>query len=331
MKKACLRRCTKVVIPVSLIFFALTIFMSGKSFAAQEDFPKKEVTIIVNYGPGGARDVLARGIGNTMSKHLGVPVVVMNIVGAGGALGFAKLYGSAPDGYTLGIGAATEIIQQLVQKQDYDVKKFTYIGKAEHSPVFWFVKSDSPFHTLKDFKSFGKTVRQSGFGMATNATVSAIIVAERAGFPLTVVGGYKGAADANLALVRGEVEFSAPTLATSMPFVKSNQIRPILAFDQKRSPHFPSVPTIGEAGYPELAILALDLWFQAPPGVPKARAKILEDALMKTLKDPEFLKWAKGAGVEPGPLDAQETTKLVFDLVDFFDKYKKSISNFLEK
>jgi tripartite-type tricarboxylate transporter receptor subunit TctC len=331
MEKTCLGRPLSLVIRITLPLFASIIFVAAAALAAQEDFPKKEVTIIVNYGPGGARDTLARGVGNTMSKYLGVPVVVINVVGAGGALGFTKLYGSPPDGYTMGIGAATESILQLVQKQDYDMKKFAYIGKAEHSPVFWFVKSDSPFHSIKDFKNFGKPIRHSSFGMATNGTVSCIVVAERAGFPLTVVGGYKGAADATMALVRGEVETSSPTLASAMPFVKNNQIRPILAFDDKRSAYFPQVPTVGEAGYPEFAILALDLWFLAPPGVPKARIKILEDALMKTLKDPEFVKWAKGAGVELGPLGSQETTKLVLDLDAFFEKYKKSIAKFVEK
>ncbi len=304
---------------------------SAPVFAAQEDFPRKEITFVVNYGPGGARDNLARGIGSVMSKHLNVPIVVMNVPGAGGALGYSKVYNSAPDGYTLGIGAATEVIQQLVEKQDYDVRKFTYIGKAEHSPVFWFVKSDSQLRTLKDFKSFGKPIRHSSFGMTTNATASAIIIAEREGFPLTVVGGYKGAADATLALVRGEVEFSAPTLSTAMPFIKSNQIKPMLTFDQKRSPSFPEVPTVVEAGFPDLALLALDMWFVAPPNVPKARAKILEDALMKTLKDPEFLKWAKGSGVEPGPLGANETTKFVLDLTSFVERYRTSLIKYIEK
>ena len=316
------------VVAVSFLFCTL---LSRASLAAQEDFPKKEITFVVNYGPGGARDNLARGIGTVMSKYLNVPIVVMNVAGSGGALGYSKVYNSAPDGYTLGIGAATEVIQQLIEKQDYDVRKFTYIGKAEHSPVFWFVKSESPLRTLKDFKTFGKTVRQSSFGMTTNATVTAIIIAEREGFPLTVVGGYKGAADATLALVRGEVEFSAPTQSTAMPFVRSNQIKPMLTFDQKRSPSFPDVPTVAEAGYPDLAMLALDMWFVAPPNVPQARAKILEDALMKTLKDPEFLKWAKGAGVEPGPLGAQETTKFVLDLAGFVEKYRTSIMKYVQK
>ena len=319
------------MVSLVVVSFLLCALLFKASLAAQEDFPKKEITFIVNYGPGGARDNLARGIGSIMSKHLNVPIVVMNVTGAGGALGYAKVYNSAPDGYTLGIGAATEVIQQLTEKQDYDVRKFTYIGKAEHSPVFWFVKSDSPLRTLKDFKAFGKGVRQSSFGITTNATVTAIIIAEREGFPLTVVGGYKGAADATLALVRGEVEFSAPTLSTAMPFIRSNQIKPMLTFDQKRSPSFPDVPTVAEAGYPDLAMLALDMWFVAPPNVPKTRAKILEDALMKTLRDPEFLKWAKGAGVEPGPLGAQETTKFVLDLAGFVEKYRTSIIKYVEK
>jgi tripartite-type tricarboxylate transporter receptor subunit TctC len=104
-----------------------------------------------------------------------------------------------------------------------------------------------------------------------------------------------------------------------------------LAIDQKRSPEFPEIPTVGEAGYPELAIFAMDFWFMAPPGVPKARVQILEEALMKTLKDPEFLKWAKGAGVDPGPLGAQETTRLALSLVEFLEKYKTYIEKYMKK
>jgi hypothetical protein len=65
--------------------------------------------------------------------------------------------------------------------------------------------------------------------------------------------------------------------------------------------------------------------------VSKARVQVLEDALMKTLKDPEFLKWAKGAGVDPGPLGAQETTKLALSLVEFLEKYKTYIEKYMKK
>jgi tripartite-type tricarboxylate transporter receptor subunit TctC len=107
-----------------LWFFAFSV--CGSSFAAPAaDFPRKEITIIVNFGPGGARDILARGVGNTMSKYLGVPVVVMNQPGAGGARGLISVYHAAPDGYTIGIGATTDIIDQTLEKRDYDNKTFS--------------------------------------------------------------------------------------------------------------------------------------------------------------------------------------------------------------
>jgi len=309
----------------------LSGFLIGTSFAASGDFPKKEITIIVNLAPGGARDTTARGVANTMGKYLGVPMVVVNLPGAGGSQGIAKTFNSANDGYTIGIGGTTDIMQQILEKQDYDSKKFAYIGKLEQSPSNFFVKTDSPFRSVKDFKTFGKKIRYSTHSLTTTATVAAIILEERVGFPLVIVGGYKGGSAAVLGLVRGEVEFSGVTRVSAMPFVQSGQIRPILTIDQIRSPYFPDIPTTGELGWPDLEILANTYWFMAPPGVPKDRMKILEDALMKTLKDPEFLKWAKGAGVDPSPLGAQETGKLVFNCIDFFEKYKKHIEKYIEK
>ena len=117
-------------------------------------------------------NILARGVGKVMSKHLGVPMVVMNMPGAGGARGLIQLYHSAPDGYTMGVGAASEIIDQILEKQDYDNKKFTFIGRAQSMPLFLFVKSDSPFRSLKDFKTFGKAVRHSAFSLGAPSTVA---------------------------------------------------------------------------------------------------------------------------------------------------------------
>ncbi len=316
---------------LSLILPFFSIFFIDSIFAASADYPKKEITIIVNMGPGGGRDVLARGIGNKMSKYLGVPVVVMNKPGAGGATGLGSLYNSAPDGYTLGVGMATDIIDQILEKREYDNKKFIYLGRAQSSPGFLFVKSDSSFRSVKDFKSFGKPVRHATFSMASNSTVVPMVIANRENFPMVIVGGYKGAADAAMALVRGEVEFAGPGLVAAMPFSRAGQIRPILTIHQKRSPDFPEIPTVGEIGHPDLDIWALDFWFMTPPGVPKARVQILEEALMKTVKDPEFLTWAKGAGVDPAPLSGEELTKMVFKLFGLLEQYKGDIEKYIKE
>lgn len=318
-----------ILLSFSLWFFGS--FLSGTTFGAPVEFPKKEITVIVNFGPGGARDILARGVGNTMSKYLGVPIVVMNMPGAGGTRGIISLYHSAPDGYTVGIGMVTEIIDQILEKRDYDIKKFTYIGNAQRSPSFFFVKADSPFRSVKDFKTFGKPVRFSAFSLTANAAVTAMVIANREGFPLVIVGGYQGASAATLGLIRGEVEFSGVAPSTATPFVQAGQIRPIMTIDQKRSPDYSDIPTVGEMGHPDLENLANYYWLMAPPAVPKDRVKILEDALMKSLKDPEFLGWAKGAGVDPGPLSGDEMTKLVIKLFGLLEQYKGDIEKYVKK
>ncbi len=134
------------------LFFGL---LCGVTQAASANFPNKPIKIIVSFAAGGARDILARGVGKTMSKHLGVPIVIVNEPGAGGARGLISLYNAPPDGHTLGVGQVTDIIDQVIEKREYDNKKFTYIGRAQYSSGFLLVKGDSPFRTVKDFKSTG--------------------------------------------------------------------------------------------------------------------------------------------------------------------------------
>ena len=321
----------------AIVFFlglSLSLFSSllpGAPFAAEKDFPKKEITIICSFAAGGSRDILARGVGKFMSKHLGVSMVVSNLPGAGGMRGIITLYHSEPDGYTIGIGAATEIIEEILEKQDFDSKKFNYIGRAQSSPHFFYVKTESPFRSFKDFKTHGKPVRFASFSPTSVDTVPAIIMAKRDGFPLAVIGGYQGGASALLGLLRGEVEFTGVPLSPSLSYVKSGQIRAIATFGSKRSPEFPDVPTIGELGHKDLEILTLDYWFMAPPQVPKARLQILEDTLMKTINDPEFQTWAKGAGVDPSPLGSEETTKVVFSLFGTLEPFKADLEKYRKK
>ena len=315
-------------------FFSLAILLclvSGVSFAAEEAFPKKEITIIVPLAPGGSRDVTSRAVANTMSKILGVPVIVKNMPGAGGALGITNLYSSPPDGYTIGISATTEVILQIVQKVNFDLKKFNFIGKVERVAPGLFVRSESPFQTIQDLKAFGKPVRVSTHSYTSNSLMATIVISERMGFPMVVVGGYKGGADAVLGLVRGEVEVATPSVLAGLQLARAGTIRPIMILDRKRSGHFPNTPTVGEAGWPDLELFATDLWFIAPPAVPKDRLRILEEALTKTLKDPEFLKWAKEASLELDPMGSQETTKSVSDLFEVLEKYKKFFEKYKEK
>jgi tripartite-type tricarboxylate transporter receptor subunit TctC len=114
------------------------------------------------------------------------------------------------------------------------------------------------------------------------------------------------------------------------PFVRSGQIRPIMMIDQKRHPKFPNTPTAEEEGHPDLGIFGTSYWLMASPGVPKARIQILEDALIKTLKDPEFLKWAEGADVDVAILSGEETKQMIFKIFTLLEQYKKEIVKYIE-
>jgi tripartite-type tricarboxylate transporter receptor subunit TctC len=308
-------------------FFSGTFFC-GVSFTAPVDFPKKEITIVVPFGPGGAIDILARGIANTMKKYLGVPFVVNNIPGAGGSRGRAFIYHSAPDGYTWGGGTYAYIVEEILEKQDYESKKFTYLGNAQCSPDFVWVKSDSPIRSVKDFKTFGKRIQCGTFGLFSPTVVPIMIMADREKWPMVILGGYKGGGDVALGLVRGDFDFAAFALSTAAPFVRSGQIRPIMRYDLKRDPRFPDAYSMQDEGFPDLAVFTNNYWFMGPPGVPKDRLKIVEDGFMKTLKDPEFIKWAEGAGIDISPISGEELTKMVFNLFDLLGRYKEVIKKY---
>jgi tripartite-type tricarboxylate transporter receptor subunit TctC len=324
-------RGSAIVFVVVLSIGLFGSLFSEMTFAAEKDFPRKEITVICSFAPGGSRDILARGVGKFMSKYLGVAMVVMNMPGAGGARGAISLYNAAPDGYTIGLGTATEILSQIVEKQEFDNRKFSYIGRVQSSPTFCYVKSDSPFRSIKDFKTFGKSVRLSALGVTQSSTVPVIIMAKRENFPLSIIAGFPSAPPAILSVIRGEVEMTSLPLSPALPFLKSGQLRPILTIDRQRYPDLKDVPTVGDIGYADLGNFALDYWFIGPPEVSKARLQVLEEALMKTVKDPEFIEWAKGAGVDPSWLSGEETAKVALNIFKLLEPYKGDIESYMEK
>jgi tripartite-type tricarboxylate transporter receptor subunit TctC len=145
------------------------------------------------------------------------------------------------------------------------------------------------------------------------------------------VSGYQGSAAALLALLRGEVEFVGTPESAARQYVDAGQIRPLVAIGDHRSPTLPDVPTVAEAGLPDLANLGLDLWLMGPPNLPKDRLKILETALAQAIKDPELVAWAKAARVELAPLGAEETGRVAVGLLSLFEKYKPDIERYVKK
>ncbi|MCL2670119.1 MAG: tripartite tricarboxylate transporter substrate binding protein [Syntrophaceae bacterium] len=319
-----------VVVLAALPIIVMGWVLSVPAFAAQDDFPNKEITMICSMAAGGGRDLLSRGVARVMSKYLKVPVVVTNVAGAGGVLGATRLYNSAPDGYTIGPASMTEVFNQLMEKTDYDVRKCIHLGRVQSTPGFMYARADSPFRSIKDLTKYGKPIRYSAFSYGSHDTIVTMIIADREKWDLRLIGGYKGAADATLGLVRGDVDLSGSAIVNAREHIRAGTLRPIMVIDEVRSPNYPETETVVEWGYPELVNFKADTWFLAPPGVPKERVKILEDALRNAVNDPEFLEWAKGAGLDLAWQGGEAYTKVVNALFDIFGQYQPIVQKYMK-
>jgi tripartite-type tricarboxylate transporter receptor subunit TctC len=304
----------RVIVFVSLSIWIFGVSLSGIAAAAEKGFPNKELTVIVSLAAGGPRDIVARGVSQVMSKYLGVPMVVSNMPGAGGARGMNALYQAVPDGYTIGLGTTSDVIAQILEKQDYDMRNYSILGTATTSTFMIYVKSDSPFKS------------------SAPGTVGPIMLLAREKIPIRVIGGFKNVNEATYSMLRGEGELVGTQAVSAVPLVKAGEMRPILAFVRQRLPDYPEVQTVAEMGYEDIADVAtMDTCLMGPPKVPKERVKILEDALMKTLKDPEFLKWAKTVAAENKPLNSEDTIKGMLGLFKSLEPYKEEIVKYTKQ
>ena len=122
-----------------------------------------------------------------------------------------------------------------------------------------------------------------------------------------------------------------PARGQEHPVDFARDVRPILTLGHERTASAREVPTVGEAGFPELAPLGLELWLMGPPGVPTERLQVLENALTRIVSDPEFRSWAVSAKIDIAPLSSKQTQKAAIDLLSLFEQYKPEIEKHLKK
>lgn len=316
-----------VVLLVALIFIGFTALPSRS-----QDFPTKPVTIIVPHSPGGGGDIAARMLASNMEKHLGVPVVVNNIPGAGSMSGMITLFRSKPDGYTIGMNYAQMVCGgQIFEKNTpYDVNKFTVIGQFVTVKYTVGVPKDSPYRSIKDFKTAQKPVRFCGIHYTANESVTAVLLAKELGFPISLVTGYGGAAPCIVGSMKGEcdaVDFGSALLS----YYKRGDMVPLLSLTSEPSEDFPGIPNLKDLGLPEylehISNLNYVLW--APPGVPEAVVKKLQEAMIKStgeLKD----KFRERLLVAQ-PLGGAETKKIVSKVYETFLKHKGTVEQYSTK
>ncbi|HEU0148370.1 MAG TPA: tripartite tricarboxylate transporter substrate binding protein [Bradyrhizobium sp.] len=229
----------------------LAALLTGAAASAQSGFPTKPVHVLVPYAAGGAVDILARTLGDAVSKQWGQTVVVENRPGAGGVVASQALVASAPDGYTVMVVASGHPTNPfLYPKLPYDTfKDFTPISLLASSPNILLVRADSPFKTLADVIAAAKAKPGSlSFGHAGTGTsqhLAGTLFKSMANIEIEPIP-YKGGAPAINDLLGGQIPLSFNNGPESVGQIQAGTVRALAVTTAKRASFLPDVPSISE-------------------------------------------------------------------------------------
>jgi tripartite-type tricarboxylate transporter receptor subunit TctC len=281
---------------------ALALTITGTNVMAQS-WPSKPVTIVVPFPAGGTTDVLARAISTKLSAAIGQPVIVDNKPGAGATLGAAQVAKAGSDGHTLLMGAVHHTVATSVYKNlSYNFEKdFAPITTVALVPNVLVVSAKAPYASVKDLVAAAK-VKPEGlsYGSNGNGTAQHMIGTQfqiETGSKLLHVP-YKGSAPLTTDLLGGQVNMSFDTITPVLPFIKEGKLKALAVTTATRSAALPNVPTLQEAGVPNIAI---GTWFGllAPAAVPKPIVARLNAEVVKIINSPDFRKQMADIGAEP--------------------------------
>ena len=251
--------------------------------ALSQPYPSKPIRVIVNSAPAGLTDVVARLVTSSMSQAMGQPMIVDNRTGAAGLTGAEFVAKAEPDGYTIGIlASAITVAPQLMPVAPFDASKdFAAVALLMSTPLVLVTNLNSPYRSVAQLVADAKAKPgQISIASGGNATMTHLLAEQfqaQAGINLVHVP-YKGGAPALNDVLAGHVPVYFDTLNTSVNLVRDGKLRALAIVSRKRSPVLPALPTLAEAGYPEVHGMA---WYAilAPAQTrPEVVAKLNEEA-----------------------------------------------------
>ena len=282
---------------------ATLIVVSSAAFAADGAYPSKPLRLIVPYAAGGSTDTLARMLGQQLGEKLAQQVVIDNRTGAGTIIGTEIAAHAAPDGYTLFMATPpTAVNPALYGKVPYDVERdFAAVTNVAGSTNLLVVHPSVPAQSVKELIALLKSnpgkynYGSSGVGGASHLAMA--LFTSMAGAEAVHVP-YKGGAPAVTDLVAGRLNFAMANLTTAQPHIRAGRLRGLGVGTKARSPLFPEMPTIAEAGLPGYEA---NNWngVVVPKKTPRDIVERLHRDIVATLNDPVVAKRLLTLGLEP--------------------------------
>jgi tripartite-type tricarboxylate transporter receptor subunit TctC len=296
---------------------ALLLAPAPAGAQSNADYPGKPVKIVVNVAPGGGVDTATRIVGEKLRARLGQPFVVENRPGAGGNIGAEAVFQSEPDGYTLLSSSPSPLAINgwLYKKLNFDPAGFEPVAMMSRIPNVLVVRHDFPAKTVHDFIAHAKanpgrlTYASQGIGTASHLTAELFMTLT--GTKLVHVP-YKGTAVALTDLVAGHVDLSFIQFSAVHELHRSGKARVLAIAADKRAEILPEIPTMAEAGLPEVVS---ETWnaISAPPKTAGPIIVKLNQAINEVLREPEVLARFRELQVLVGGGGVPETRKFIED------------------
>ena len=295
-----------------IVLIGLALCMGG---AFAQSYPNKPIKVIVGYAAGGAVDIVARTIGQSISGSLGQPVVVENKPGAGTNIAVKATITAEPDGYTLMMAAnALAANMSLYQPAPFDAERdlvaVSLIGRV---PVVIAANPNAPFNTAKQLIDAAKGKPNSiAYGSPGNGSTPHMAIelfARAAGIDLQHIP-YRGGTPAITDVIGGQLPLVAVNALEVLPHVKSGKLKVLAVLSPNRSSIFPDVPTIAESGFPGFEA---SVWYGlvAPAATPKPIVQKLHEEVQKALQTKEVRERMNAVGGEVVPGSSEMFTNLI--------------------
>jgi len=298
----------------ALAVLVLTAAATEPGWSQDPNYPNKPIRLIVGFAAGGGNDLFARLIGQKLGENIGQNVIIENKPGAGGRLAVDFVKNQPADGYTLMVAASGQmaIAAAIYPKLPYHpTRDFIPITMIANFPLILAGPADDKIKTVKDLVAYGKAnPDKSNYATSSPAfTITTELFKLKTGMPAVAVP-YKSSNEMMLSIAGGNSLFAIADGPPTMPLVQGGKIRALAVTGAERSSELPDVPSMAEAGYPEVNI---GLWsgLFVPASTPPAIAKKLDVELRRVLADAGVREKLKAMAVNPGGGPGDDFRKMI--------------------
>jgi tripartite-type tricarboxylate transporter receptor subunit TctC len=318
----------RTVLKVGLaVLAAMGVQAAGAQGDSATNFPNRPIRMVVGFAAGGGNDLFARLVGQKLSENIGQPVVIENKPGAGGRIAVEYVKSQPADGYTVMVAASGQmaIAAAIYPKLSYHpTRDFLPLTMIASFPLILAGPANDTIKSVKDLVAYGKAnPDKSNYATSSPAfTITTELFKLKTGMPAVAVP-YKSSNEMMLSVAGGNTLFAIADGPPTMPLVQGGKVRALAVTGSERSSELPDVPSMAEAGYPEVNI---GLWsgLFVLTGTPPAIAGKLDMESRRALSDPGVREKLKAMAVNPGGGPGEEFRKRIEGDIKLFADVAKA-------